>query len=244
MMKKMLHIPDNMKVVILAGGKGTRLYPYTTVLPKPLVPIGDRPILEILIMQLKSAGIRNIIISVGHLAELIKAFFQNGDKWNINIEYAIEDKPLGTMGPLSLMQDLGEHFFVMNGDVCCDLDFGSFYESHINSGAIMSVATYTRQINIDFGVLRYDEVNHHIYSFEEKPDIKYDLSMGVYLLSRRCLNYIPCNEYFGFDNLILALLKNREAINSFQHSGKWLDIGRPEDYESISLEYKSFYGEK
>mgnify|MGYP006277603849 CR=1 FL=1 len=230
-------IPEDFKAVILAGGKGTRLHPYTIALPKPLVPIRDKPILEIVMKQLKSAGIREIVISVGHLAELIMAFFKKGEKWKVNIDYAIEDKPLGTMGPLAMIENLGENFLVMNGDVLSDLDYQAFYQAHVESEAIMTVATYRRQANIDFGILRYDDQTHRIESFTEKPSIPYDVSMGIYILSRRCLKYIPRKKYFGFDDLMLTLLENGEKVQSFPHKGQWLDIGRPEDYETANSQY-------
>jgi NDP-sugar pyrophosphorylase family protein len=223
-------IPKGTKAVILAGGKGTRLAPYTTVLPKPLMPVGDQPILEILLKHLSSSGIRDIVISVGHLAELIVAFFQKGEKWGINIDYAIEDYPLGTMGPLSCIEGLGSNFFVMNGDILTDLDFNAMYSAHVASGAVMTVATHRREVMIDFGVIDYDSRSLRITSFQEKPVIPHHVSMGVYILSRKCLEYIPKGEYFGFDQLMLNLLEKGEKIQSFPHDGKWLDIGRPEDY--------------
>lgn len=223
-------IPKGTKAVILAGGKGTRLAPYTTILPKPLMPVGDQPILEILLKHISSSGIRDVVISVGHLAELIVAFFRKGEKWGINIEYAIEDNPLGTMGPLSRIENLGSHFFVMNGDILTDMDFQAMFTAHINSGAIMTVAAHRRKVTIDFGVMDYDPHTHRITSFQEKPVIPHHVSMGIYVLSRKCLEYIPRDEYFGFDQLMLKLLEKGEPVQSFPHKGKWLDIGRPEDY--------------
>lgn len=227
-------IPTGTRAVILAGGKGTRLRPYTTVLPKPLMPVGERPILEIVIKQLHRAGVMDITISVGHLAELIMALFGNGEKFGVRIDYAIEDKPLGTIGPLAFIENLGDNFIVMNGDVLTDLDLGVLYKSHLKSKAILTVATYTREVKVDFGVLRHDKNNNRIRGFEEKPTHSYDVSMGVYVLSRRCLDEIPKNEYFGFDHLILKLLKKKAAVQSFHHRGRWLDLGRPEDFASAN----------
>ncbi len=224
-------IPEGTRAVLLAGGKGTRLRPYTTVLPKPLLPIGDRPILEIVITRLREAGVRDLVISVGHLAELIRAFFGDGAKWGVRIEYAIEDQPLGTIGPLPMIPHLGEDFFVLNGDVLTDLDFRALYAAHRASGATLTVATFRREVNIDFGVLRYDPRSLRITDFEEKPTIPYDVSMGVYVLRRRCLDFIPRGAYFGFDSLALTLLERSEPVQSFPHTGEWLDIGRPADYE-------------
>jgi len=232
-------LPPSLKAVILAGGKGTRLSPYTTVLPKPLVPIGDRPILEIVITWLRGAGVREMIVSVGHLAELIRAFFGNGEKWGVHLEYVIEDQPLGTIGPLSLMPDLGEHFLVLNGDILTDLDLGALYRSHVDQGTILTVATYRREVNIDFGVLRYDASSRRIQAFEEKPTLSYDVSMGIYVLQRRCLEYVPRGRHFGFDDLVLTLLKNGEAVHSYPHAGRWLDIGRPEDYDHANQLFRN-----
>ncbi len=227
-------IPPDAQAVILAGGRGTRLYPYTTVLPKPLVPIGDRPILEIVITWLREAGVRDIVVSVGHLAELIRAFFGTGEKWGVCLQYSIEDEPLGTIGPLALIPKLKEPFFVLNGDILTDLDLGDMYAAHLRSGAALTVATRRREVKIDFGVLRYDPATLRIGEFQEKPVIEYDVSMGVYLLTRRCLDYVPRRTHFGFDQLVLTLLKHGEPIHSFPHAGRWLDIGRPEDYEEAN----------
>lgn len=226
-----------MKAVILAGGKGTRLAPYTTIFPKPLMPIGDRPILEVVLSRLHAAGVRDIVISVGHLAELIRAFFKNGSRWGLHIEYAIEDKPLGTIGPLKFIENLGDTFFVLNGDVLTDLDFEAMVAAHHKSGALVTVATHHRTVNIDFGVLRYDHETRRIHGFEEKPRIHYDVSMGVYVLSKKCLDYVPKGEPFGFDQLMLALLAAKQPIHAYPHEGRWLDIGRPSDYERANLEY-------
>ena len=225
---------ESPKAVILAGGKGTRLKPYTAVLPKPLLPIGEQPILEILISRLSSAGIRNVIISVGHLAELIMTFFGKGEKWNLEIEYVIEDIPLGTMGPLKLIDKLGEHFFVMNGDILTDLDFPALYKAHIESDAVMTVATCRRDVPIDFGVLSFDPASKSIRSFEEKPTLSYHVSMGIYVLSQKCLKYIPENESFGFDQLILRLLNKGIPVHSYPYEGQWLDIGRELDYRQAN----------
>lgn len=232
-------IPENQapRAVILAGGKGTRLRPYTTVLPKPLMPVGDRPVLEHVITRLKEAGLRQATISVGHLAELIQAFFGNGERWGIEVDYAIEDRPLNTIGPLALMENLGENFLVMNGDILTDLDLPAFWQDHLESGAALTVATFRREVHIDFGVLRYEGRSGEVRGFEEKPRHQYDVSMGIYALHERCLQHIPKGEPFGFDQLVLALLAAREKVRAFPHDGQWLDLGRPEDYEKANGEW-------
>ena len=141
------------RAVILAGGKGTRLRPYTVVLPKPLMPIGESPILEVIVKQLAAAGFDHITMAVNHQAEIIKAFFMDGSKWGIRIDYSLEDQPLGTMGPLKLIKDLPEHFLVMNGDILTDLDFATFHDAHVASGRIFTISSHLREQLVDYGVL-------------------------------------------------------------------------------------------
>ncbi len=223
------------RAVVLAGGKGRRLYPYTTILPKPLLPVGERPILERVLLSLRDAGIRNVTISVGHLAELIMLFFGKGEKLGLSIDYAIEDEPLGTIGPLAFIDNLGDDFLVMNGDVLTDLDPNRLWDEHERSGATLTIATHRREVHIDFGVLERSADNR-ITRFIEKPRIPYEVSMGVYILNRRCLDFVPRGEAFGFDQLVLALLAAGEPIHGVLHEGSWLDLGRPEDYESAVAE--------
>src|SRR5438132_9740917 len=139
------------RAVVLAGGKGTRLRPYTTVLPKPLMPIGEYPILEVVVRQLVQAGFDRITMAVNHQAELIRAFFGDGSKWGISIDYSLEDKPLGTMGPLRLITDLPDHFLVMNGDILTDLDFGAFFDQHVAGNHLFTISSHLRQQVIDYG---------------------------------------------------------------------------------------------
>ncbi len=214
--------------VILAGGKGSRLRPYTIVLPKPLMPIGDYPILEVIVRQLVVQGFTHITLAVNHQAELIKAFFGDGSKWGILIEYSLEDQPLGTMGPLKLIQNLPEYFLVMNGDILTDIVFADFFEKHVQSGAIYTISSHLREEMIDYGVLQTS--NGLLTGFNEKPKNTYEVSMGIYMLSKKVLDFIPDNTPYGFDQLMLALLAKNEpvAVNTFK--GLWLDIGRPDDY--------------
>ncbi len=214
--------------VILAGGKGSRLRPYTIVLPKPLMPIGDYPILEVIVRQLVVQGFTYITLAVNHQAELIKAFFGDGSKWGISIEYSLEDQPLGTMGPLKLINNLPDHFLVMNGDILTDIVFAEFFDNHVKSGAIYTISSHLREEMIDYGVLQTN--NGFLTGFKEKPKNTYEVSMGIYMLSKKVLDFIPNNTPYGFDQLMLALLAKNEpvAINTF--TGLWLDIGRPDDY--------------
>ena len=217
------------QAVILAGGKGTRLRPYTVALPKPLMPIGEFPILEIVIRQLASAKFERIIMAVNHQADIIKAYFQSGEKWGIDISYSLEDKPLSTMGPLKLISDLPEEFLVMNGDVLTDLDFGEFLNTHMDNNRLFTISASLRNDKVDYGVLHTDE-SGKLVAFEEKPEHSYLVSMGVYALNRTVLDFIPENTPFGFDNLMHKLLEHGQHVTVIPHTGYWLDIGRPDDY--------------
>lgn len=226
-----------MRAVILAGGKGTRLRPYTTVIPKPLVPIGDEmPILEIIIRQLSKRGFGHITITVNHLANLIMAVFGDGSKWGVRIDYSLEDRPLSTIGPLTLIKDLPEDFLVMNGDILCDLDYGEFYRHHVGRKNMMTVSAYRRESKIDFGVLEYGPDNV-INGFIEKPVYKFDVSMGIYCINRSVIEKLPRGEAYGFDDLMLDGIKNRARYSVKVFNGFWLDIGRPEDYDYCNEHY-------
>ena len=223
------------RAVILAGGKGTRLKPYTVVLPKPLMPIGDYPILEVIIRQLKQYGFTHITIAVNHQAEIIKAFFGNGSKWNIKIDYSLEEKALSTMAPLKLITDLPGDFLVMNGDILTDLDFGKFYKNHIKNKNIFTISSYKREVKSEFGVLDVNNSNT-LYGFREKPISTYDVSMGIYMVSKKAVEYIPEDTFYGFDHLMLDLIKNKEKPKVKMFDGYWLDIGRVDDYDiAISM---------
>ncbi len=219
------------RAVILCGGKGTRLRPYTTVLPKPLMPIGNRPILEVVLNSLKKAGIVNVTLCVGHLAELIRAFFGDGEKLGLNIEYSMEDKPLGTIGPLAFIENLGENFLVMNGDVLTDLNPMTLFEAHLAKGCDLTVATHEREAKIDFGVLSVREGCDEVQGFVEKPCHRYEVSMGVYAMNRSVLEHFARGEAFGFDQLVLTLLAKKRSVHRMRHDGVWFDIGRLEDYD-------------
>ena len=224
------------RAVILAGGKGTRLKPYTMVLPKPLMPIGEYPILEVVIRQLIQHGFDHITLAVNHQADLIKAFFGNGEKWNVKIDYSVENIPLSTMGPLKLIKDLPENFLVMNGDILSDLSYSDFFSEHIKSKNIFTISSYQREQISDYGVLELDK-SSILTGFKEKPVVRYDVSMGIYAVSKKVLDIIPSNKPFGFDHLMLALLEKGEKVIVKKHGGYWLDIGRPDDYEKAIEEF-------
>lgn len=227
-----------MRAIILAGGKGTRLKPYTTIIPKPLVPIGDEmPILEIVIRQLANSGFTHITLAVNHMANLIMAFFGEGDKWNVKIDYSLEDKPLSTIGPLTLIDDLPQNFLVMNGDILCNLDYRHFYSYHINEGNAVTVSTYKRETKIDFGVLKFNS-NNSIVEFIEKPVYHFDVSMGIYCLNRSIIEALPKGEPYGFDHLMIDGIRKKQKIIAKPFEGYWLDIGRPDDYDSANENYQ------
>ncbi|ALE38995.1 NTP transferase domain-containing protein [Leptospira interrogans] len=226
------------RAIILAGGKGTRLRPYTTVLPKPLMPIGEYPILEVIVKQLVSSGFTHITMAVNHQAQLIQAFFQDGSKWNTKIDYSLEDKPLGTMGPLKLVSDLPSDFLVMNGDVLTDIDFSAFYKIHVESKSIFTISSKKRKQLIDYGVLETDG-RGLLIGFREKPTQDYEVSMGVYMVNQAALDFIPKDSIFGFDHLMLKLIEINRPISVLPHEGYWLDIGRPDDYEKAIDEFET-----
>jgi mannose-1-phosphate guanylyltransferase len=231
-----------MHAVILAGGKGVRLRPYTTALPKPLVPIGDQhAILEIVLRQLAAAGFTSCTLAIGHLGHIIRAYVGNGSRWGLRIGYSTEDSPLGTMGPLLTMMDrLPETFLVMNGDILTDLDFGDVVQQHRASGAPLTVATYARKVAIDFGVLTTE--SGKVVDFAEKPSMDYRVSMGVYGLSRETLAGYTPGLPLGFDELVLDLLKAQNPPHAYEFDGYWLDIGRPDDYDRANAEFTTHRG--
>jgi NDP-sugar pyrophosphorylase family protein len=229
------------RAVILAGGEGTRLRPYTTVLPKPLMPIGERPVLDIVVRQLKAQGFERVTIATGYLAELIEAFFGDGAKYGIPIDYHREQEPLGTVGALALIDDLREHdVLVMNGDVLTDVDYHGLLQRHRASDAIATVATKTRHIEISLGVLRFGDDGDatRLTGFEEKPTIDFTASMGIYCFAPRALSYIEPGERLDFPDLVLRLIAAGELVRAWQSEDYWLDIGRHDDYERALEEFE------
>jgi len=226
-----------MKAVILAGGKGRRLAPYTTVLPKPLMPIGDVPILEVVLLQLKRAGFDEITVAVGHLAQLLMAYFGDGSKFDVRIHYSLEEQPLGTAGPLGLIGSLDEPFLVMNGDLLTTLDYRAMWEYHCASNAIGTLAVFQRSVNIDLGVIETDEKDL-VTGYIEKPTYHYRVSTGIYIFEPAVLRYVPPQQRMDMPNLILSLLAAGERVVAYPFQGSWLDIGRPDDYERAVAEFE------
>jgi NDP-mannose synthase len=225
------------QAVILAGGKGSRLAPFTTVLPKPLLPVGDRAILETVLLQLAASGVKRVTIAVGHLAHLIEAVLGDGRVHGLEIDYHREDEPLGTIGPLATMTDLDEHFIVMNGDVLTTLDYAELFRAHLTAGDALTIATHVRTLESDYGVLQldgYTGATRRVAGFSEKPKLELAVSMGVYVLDRRVCRHIPVREAFDLPDLVGRLLLEGEQVGSYRYDGLWLDIGRRDDYEQAT----------
>lgn len=214
-----------MKVIVLAGGKGAR----TTILPKPLMPIDDMPILEVLLRQMKRSGIENITLIVGHHSELIKAFFQGGDHWGVNIEYRYEDIPLGTAGSLALVNGLDDTFLVSSGNVLTTLDYKKLFSFHQKEGGIATIAVHQHQVSIDLEVVQ-SNADHTITGYIQKPTYDYPVSMGIYAFEPRVLEYIPVGHYLDFPDLVLKLIAAGEKVVQYTFDGYWMDLGRPDDY--------------
>lgn len=224
-----------MRAILLAGGKGTRLYPYTATFPKPLVPVGDKPILEILIRQLKMYGFKHVTLCVGHLSYLIKSYFSNGKFLGVKIDYSLEKKPLGTVAPLTLIKNLPKTFLVANGDLLTDADFGQMLKKHTKKKAALTVGVYKRHEKIELGVL--DIKDDKIVGYKEKPEYDFSVSTGLYIFEKRILKYIPKKKYFDFPSLVNVLIEKGEEVVPFEITGFWLDIGRPDDYQKAVEKY-------
>ena len=223
------------KAVILAGGRGTRLYPYTVSLPKPLVPVADTPILEIIIRQLQAADYSEIILAVNHQAELVRAYFGDGEKYGIKISYSLETSPLSTIAPLRLIPSLPENFLVMNGDVLTDLDFSEFFDWHKDQGSEFSISTFAIEEKSQFGVLELSSVGQ-LVKFSEKPVQNICVSMGIYMANRSILRLVPESAAFGFDDLMRVGLCAGAKIVGRAHKGYWRDLGTPEQYQQANAE--------
>jgi len=216
--------------VILAGGRGTRLAPYTSILPKPLMPVGDRPILEIVLDQLASAGVNNITLSVGYLSHLIRAVLNGRWEDRVQLEYVHEDEPLGTAAPLKLVSGLDDTFIVMNGDVLTALDHRDLVRDHWRSGSMLTIATHERKVKIDYGIIHRDETNR-IIAFEEKPEISAHVSMGIYVMEPEVLDFVS-DERMDFPELVEALLEAGLPVSSYPYDGLWFDLGRHDDFQA------------
>lgn len=219
-----------MKAVILAGGRGTRLAPYTAVFPKPLVPIGERPIIDIILRQLGRFGFTDVTISLGHLGHLISAYYANGALPGLKIEYVVEKEALGTAGSLALVSGLDSTFLAMNGDILTNIDYRALVEHHRASGAALTIASHSKEVRIDLGVIELDGAGR-LTGYREKPVERFPVSMGIYVYEPRMLRFITPGEYLDFPTLVLRGLAAGEKICAYSSDALWLDIGRREDYE-------------
>ena len=226
-----------MKAVIQAGGKGTRLRPYTLVLPKPLMPVGDLPVIEMLLKWLRRSGIEDVCITIGYLGHLIRSLCGDGSQWGMEISYSEEPEPLGTIGPLLLIREhLTEPFLVLNGDLITDLDLRQFVAFHKQQGGLVTIATTEKNVKVDLGVL--DGYNGRVKSFREKPEMKFRVSMGVYCIEPKILELIPKGVPFGFDDLMYTMLERDLPVCVYDHTGFWMDIGREEDFQKAQETFR------
>ena len=220
-----------LRAIILAGGKGVRLHPFTVNFPKPLVPLGDKPVLEVLMERLLAFGINDVTLTLGHLAELVKAYFHHRKEFRsrFNLRYVEEDEPTGTAGSLAYVRGLDRTFLVMNGDLLTDLDFGALVNFHRQQKAMLTIATHKRSVKIDLGVLDFDK-EHQITAYREKPEHHYHVSMGVYVYEPAVLRQIRKGAYLDFPTLVQRLIGRGERVCAYPADCQWLDIGRPDDY--------------
>jgi|SRR5579863_4872255 len=216
------------RAVVLAGGQGSRLRPYTVVLPKPLMPIGEYPILEVILRQLAAQGFDHITLAVNHQAEIVRAFCRDGSRWKVHIDYSQETAPLSTIAPLRLIADLPDNFLLMNGDILTDLPMARLYDEHVAQKRNFTIAASQRTHVVDYGVLHTS--GSELSGFEEKPKFQYLVSMGIYIVSHSVLDNVPEGRAYGFDHLMLDMLSRGQSVHIERYSGYWLDIGRVEDY--------------
>lgn len=228
-----------MRAIIMAGGKGRRLLPYTAVIPKPLVPIGgERAILDVVIHQLKRSGVDHITIAVNHFANFIMAYAGNGSKYGITIDYSVEEKPLHTIGPLTLIRDLPENFLVINGDTLSTVDYGKFYDEHVRRKNMISIVIKKREVKADFGIVEFD-ASGRLTAFKEKPTHYSHVSTGINCFHRSVIEKLEKGKWYGFDDLMRDNLARGEKVWVHNFDGLWFDIGRPEDYHHVNENYEN-----
>lgn len=231
-------IREDMKAVILAGGKGTRLAPYTTVFPKPLMPIDGIPILEVIVRQLAHFRINEMIFTVSKQSEpLLTAYFGDGSRFGVNIYYSCEGAPLGTAGPLSILPDLPDTFLVMNGDILTTLNYHQLIQHHRRTKGMVTIAMRQKEVQLELGVMEFNK-DYRLTRYIEKPTLSYSVSMGIYIFEKKVLRWIPYRKYLDFPELVKKLIKRGERVICYPSNDFWLDIGMHEDYEEAQKKFQ------
>ena len=220
-----------MKAIIMAGGKGSRLYPYSAVLPKPLMPLGETPVLEVLLRKLRHAGVDEVILAVNHMRHLIEAFFGDGSRFGLKIKYSYEDKPLGTAGPMGAVLDqLGDDFLLANGDLLTTLDIAEMVAAHRAAKADATIGVFEREVKIEFGLIDVNS-DMRMTGYREKPSYRHLVSMGLYVLrTAAAREFVSPGEYLDMPQLMQAMMSAGRSILCHRQDCVWLDIGRPEDF--------------
>lgn len=226
-----------MQAIIMAGGRGKRMYPYTTVLPKPLLPVGETPILDYVLKSLSASGFKRITLAVGYLSDLIKTYAGDGKRYNMRIDYSAERKPLGTIGPIRSIKGLKRTFLVMNGDLLTDLDFKRMLKEHKRSGSLATLAVKKKKITVDLGVVEFDD-KKKLTRHREKPSLYYHVGIGVCYFEPEILDLIPRGKRFDFPDLVKSFMKRNLPINIYETDCYWRDVGRWEDYLAAQKEFK------
>ena len=224
------------QAVVLAGGKGTRLLPLTHVLPKPLLPIDERPILDVVLSLLARDGCTKATIAVGHLGHLIEIYCGSGERWSMEIEYFRENTPYGTVGALAHIERPADPFIVMNGDVLSDLSFTELLASHRDGGGELTIASFRRRVRDELGILETDAGNR-LRAYHEKPEHEYLVSMGIYVFEPSAVELIPADGRMDFPELVQALLDAGRPVSTHPHDGYWLDLGRHDDFDRANQEF-------
>jgi len=219
-----------LRAVIQAGGKGARLKPYTLVLPKPMMPVGERPVIEILLRWLRRNDVHEAFVTTGHLGHLIRTLCGDGRRWDMHIQYTEEAEPLGTVGALNLIREkLDGTFLVLNGDLITDLDLRAFLRFHRAHRDELTIAVSETRVPVNMGVFEYEK-DGRVSEFREKPTLSYAANMGIYCMEPGILDLIPRGVPYGFDDLMYRMLDEGRPAHVYRHNGQFMDIGRPEDF--------------
>lgn len=233
-----------MRAIILAGGRGARLAPYTTIIPKPLLPVGDLPILEVILRQLAHAGFDRATLTLGYMREYFGAFLSQHPSLHnlIQIDFVNEEQPTGTAGSLATVEGLDDTFLVMNGDILSDIDYRELVAFHRDQNAMLTIATHRKPVKVDLGVIEFDD-SHQVRDYIEKPTLHYSVSMGIYVYEPASLGYIEPGEYLDFPDLVLRLVQAGQRVVAYDSHAWWLDLGRPEDLQQATEVFMSNRGQ-